>query len=184
MKEALQLLTAEEGIAIKETMKKLFRDSYVMDLVKIPVFYEDFGSVNELANLLSGMEGFMLERELFENKKSRTLIGQIGRIKASDNITLVFFAFPMDPSCSPLWTLLLGDSVGAIMLRNEAFKGVKREIEEALKISMKIDTAIINVNKNLAPVEDKNIFQLNMWEIEKDGAGDAIQSILDYFLSL
>lgn len=183
-KAPFQLLTAEEGLAMKENLKKPFRDGYDMDLVKIPVFYEDFSSVTELADLLSSIEGFILERGLFESKKSSSLIGEIGRIKASENITLLFLAFPMDPSFSPLWMPLLGDSVGAIMLRKEAMKGIKREIEQALKVSLKLDTAIINVNRNLPPMEDKDRFQLNMWEIEKDGGPKAIHSILEYFLSL
>jgi len=183
-KKVQPLLTAEEAFAIKDSLKNPFREGYDMDIVKIPVFYENFDHLKKLSDLLSGIDSFNTERKFFQDHKGESLpLGKIGSIKASDNITLLFTAFPADSSYSPLWPSLLIDSVGMVMLRSGDGAPIA-DIAGALKSSMGLNTAVINADKEKGSMETRDYLQLNMWEVDGESSGKTVHKLLDYFLSL
>lgn len=183
-KKAEPLLTAEEAFAIKESLTSPYREGYDMDIVKIPVFCSTMDHVKALAGSLSHIGGFRLEKDYFEVNNKKMTVGELGRIKASDNITLLFIVFPAHLSVSPLWPVLLGDSIGAILLRDERADSVYREIAAMLKDTMKLSSVLLNMNSDRADWGDKKLYQINIGDMGEGDASAQLRKLLDSFLNL
>lgn len=183
-KKAEPLLTAEEAFAIKESLGAPFREGYNMDIVKIPVFCNHVDHAKVLSDVLSDMGGFSLEKDFFRDGSNGQFIGELGRIKASDNITLLFIVFPTDLSASPLWPSLLGDAIGALLLRDEAIDNVNKEIMDVLKDSMKLSSAIVNMNSGTADWGDKKLYQMHIEDMRGEEAPRRMRKLLDAFLNI
>ncbi|MDH3976409.1 MAG: DUF4388 domain-containing protein [Deltaproteobacteria bacterium] len=183
-KKAEPLLTAEEAFAIKESLSSPFREGYNMDIVKIPVFCSNMDHAAALAESLSHIAGFSLEKAFFTGNNKSMPVGELGKIRASDNITLLFIVFPTNLSGSPLWPPLLGDSVGVILLRDEALDSANKEVVAMLKESMKLTSVLLNINSKRADWGDKKLYQMNMEDMREEDASKQLRKLLDAFLNL
>lgn len=183
-KKESPLLTSEEAFAIKDFLKITSREGRGMDIVKIPVFCNKSDHLKELIDLLSTIIGFAFAPELASLGKKKRRLGEIGRIKASDNVTLLFSVFPIDFSSSPLWPALMGDSVGAIMLRDGSNDKLNMDLVDCIKDTMDIDTAFINMKQDIDLPGKRGRFQMTIEEAGTKGADSLVRAILDSFLRI
>lgn len=183
-KKEKPLLTSDEAFAIKDFLKMTSREGRDMDIVKIPVFCNNSDYLKMLIDLLSTISGFAFSTELSSGGKNKVHFGELGRIKASDNITLLFIMFPIDFSASPLWPALLGDSVGAIMLRDGSNDDLKMDLVDCIKDTMNIDTAFINMKQDIDLPLKRERFQMTIEEARIKGADSLVRAVLDSFLRI
>ncbi len=183
-KTARPLLTAEEGLAIKGTLKTALREGFEMDVVKVPVFCDNFDILRKLVALLSAIDGFRPEKSFFEAGEKETPLGGIGRVKASENITLLFMAFPLERFYSPLWRPLMGGAVGALILRDADTGSWSNEVPRLLMGAARLKTAFLDFDKDVKPSPPKECFRMNMWEVEIDDVRKAMHKLFDAFLNL
>lgn len=187
-KKEKPLLTSDEAFAIKDFLKITSREGRDMDIVKIPVFCNKADYLKMLIDLLSTISGFAFSTELSGGLsgggKKKSHFGEMGRIKASDNITLLFIMFPIDFSASPLWPALLGDSVGAIMLRDGSNDDLKMDLVDCIKDTMNIDTAFINMKQDIDLPVKRDRFQMTIEEARIKGADSLVRAVLDSFLRI
>jgi CheY-like chemotaxis protein len=176
------LLTSSEAFAIKEGLRMAFRESHEMETVKIPVLSSSFGEMKKVANILANLRGFKLEHGLFLSDKEKTPLGALGSVKASDNITLLFYAFPMDMVYTPLWAPLMVGSIGALIVRGDDDKKI-RTISEHLATTLNLKTLVLDSKKGSKPLGD-NIFHMNMRDIEKNGVSKSLHRMLGMLLNL
>lgn len=183
-KKEKPLLTSDEAFAIKDFLKMTSREGRDMDVVKIPVFCNKSDHLKALMEILSTISGFAFSTEFSTSGKKKSSFGELGRVKASDNITLIFIMFPIDFSSSPLWPALLGDSVGAIMLRDGSNDDLNMDLVDCIKDTMNIDTAFINMKQDVDLPGKRGRFQMNIEEAKGKGADSVVRAILDSFLRI
>ncbi|MDT8316452.1 MAG: DUF4388 domain-containing protein [bacterium] len=183
-KKETPLLTSDEAFAIKDFLKITSREGRDMDVVKIPVFCNQADHLKMLMDILSTVNGFAFASEFSTASKGKNRFGELGRIKASDNITLLFILFPIDFSSAPLWPALMGDSVGAIMLRDGNNDELNMDLLHCIKETMNIDTALINMKQDINLPGKRGKFQMTIEEAEAKGADSLVRAILDSFLRI
>ncbi|MBE9537193.1 MAG: DUF4388 domain-containing protein [Proteobacteria bacterium] len=176
------LLTSSEAFAIKEGLKKAFMESNNTGTVKIPVFSSSFGEMKRVTNVLASLRGFKLEHGLFLSEEEKTPLGALGHIKASDDITLLFFAFPLDMAYAPLWEPLLVDSVGALIVRDDDDKKINAFLTH-LSTTINLKAVVLDSKKGLKPIGD-DICHMNIMDIKKDSMSQSLHKMLDIFLDL
>jgi hypothetical protein len=176
------LLTSSEAFAIKEGLRMSFRESHETETVKIPVLSSSFGEMKKVANMLANLRGFKLEHGLFLSEEEKTPLGALGRVKASDNINLLFYAFPMDMVYTPLWAPLMVGSIGVLIVRGDDDKKI-RTISEHLATTLNLKTLVLDSKKGSKPLGD-DIFHMNMRDIEKNGVSKSLHRMLGMLLNL
>ena len=184
---AAPLLTPEEAFAIKERLSSPLKEGYEMETVKIPLFARSIKEVREVANLLARINGFMVNSEFFSGADEDLVLGQMGRVKASENITLLLTALPMDGVYSPLWKPLMGNSIGFAVLRSDGRRdGRVKETVKRVREATGLKPAVMNVKEGLRRIdlEGDAICQMDLWEVSGEDAGKALRRLLDSFLNL
>lgn len=183
-KQALPILTSEEAFAIKEGLKTPYRETYEMDTVKIPLMASSFEEIKTITNVLTKIDGFVMEKGFFLGEGKSAPFGPVGKIKVSDNITILFHAFPYDDAYLPLWPPFMGDSIGIILLRkNDKENNIKTALKRLRRI-MDSKPVIINFDTDDNEADDDDIFQINMKDVKKEEPGEVFRKILGSFLKL
>lgn len=181
-KKEAPLLTSSEAFAIKEGLQMAFRESHETETVKIPVLASSFEEMKTVANMLASLRSFKLEHGLFLGEEKKTPLGALGRVKASDDITLLFYAFPMDLVYTPLWAPLMVGSIGALIVRGNDDKKIP-VLSEHLRNSLKLKTAVLDAKRGMKPLGE-DIFHINMIDIKEEGMGKSLHRILGTLLNL
>ena len=180
----LPLLTSEEAFAIKERLKAPFRETYEMDTVKIPILAHSIEEIKKVTNLLKELDDFVVEKSFFSEKGPKIPFGPMGTIRASENITILFHAFPCGNDYLPLWPPFMGDSIGMILLRGkDKVKCLSRDIER-LQSAINVKPVIINVANRCNEKELEGMLQINLMDVETEETRDIFHSILRSFLEL
>ncbi len=178
---AMPILTSEEAFAIKEGLKAPYRETYEMDMVRIPIITDNIEALRQVTNLFARIDGFKVAEILYPAEGNGAPLGPVGKVRASENITLLFYALPFDTHFLPLWSPFMADSVGSLLLRREKSSGaVIRRLKEVK------GTAAVIVNMNDGPYDDddEGMLQLNMKDMEKEEPLKVFHAILGAFLEL
>lgn len=181
-KKGAPLLTSGEAFAIKEGLKMVFSKGHDPETVKIPVLSSSFAEMKEVANMLANLRGFKLEHGLFLSEDEATPLGALGHVKASDDITLLFYSFPMGMSYAPLWASLMAGSVGALIVRSDDDEKINA-IPQHLANTVKLKSVVLDSKKGLSPLGD-DILHISMSEIKKDSVSQLLHQMLNTFLNL
>jgi len=132
--------------------------------------------------MLANLRGFKLEHGLFLSEEEKTPLGALGSVKASDDITLLFYAFPMDIVYTPLWPSLMVGSIGALIVRGDDDKKTNTVLEH-LASTLNLKTVVLDSKKGLKPLGD-DIFHMNMEGREKTSMGKSLHRMLGMLLNL
>jgi len=181
-KMSAPFLTAGEVFAIKEKLKAAFGERGRMHVTKIPLFFNDPSDIKKIVNILTAIDGFALDGDFLLEAPSTIAFSSIGRINASEDVTLLFIALPMQREYSPLWRPLIGSGLGAVILR-----GLKTDADnmidfiKELKSSFHMKSAVITIDKSLPALTAREAYQINLWEVKSENAIQTFKVLISSF---